>query len=93
MSTESIARSPIGEELLVKLRETILHQFPVNSESLAVNYEKLHQDVLKPQQFGCQTLDLFVYRVQLEHGIWETKFRNRQLIIKPSKVSLFVVSL
>ena len=82
------ARSPVGEELLAKLRKTIIHEFPVNSESLADNYQKLFEEIINPQEFDCQSLDLFVYRVELEHGIWKTKFRDRQLIINPTKATI-----
>ena len=81
------AKSPVGDELLAKLRKTIIHEFPVTSESLAENYQKLFEEIINPQEFDCQSLDLFVYRVELEHGIWKTKFRDRHLIINPTKVS------
>ena len=81
--------SPVGEDLLAKLRETIFHDHPVTSESLAENFQKLFKEVLKPQTFGCQSLDMLFYKIELEHGIWQTKFKNRRLIINPSKVSLF----
>ena len=98
MSTVSPANAssphspPVGKDLLAKLRETIYHDHPVTSESLAENFQKLFKEVIKPQTFGCQSLDMFFYKIELEHGIWKTKFKNRHLIIKPSKVSFFSLS-
>ena len=84
---------PVGEDLLSKLRKTILYEYPVTSKSLAENFRKLFHEVIKPQKFGCQSLDLFVYKVQLEHKIWETHFKNFHLVIKPSKVNFQILTL
>ena len=76
----------IGEEMLTRLREAIIHQYPVNTETLATNYQKLFREIINPQEFGCQNFLLFVYKIQLEHGIWETNKTNNQTLVKPSKV-------
>ena len=87
MSLVSTASAPIGEELLTKLRKTIMYKFPVTTEDLHTNYQEIFNDIITPKEFGCQDLDLFVYKVQVVHGIWNTKSKNGQLVIKPTRVS------
>ena len=88
MSIESTASVPIGEEMLSKLRKTILHKYPVTAEEFGANYQNLFKEIIKPQEFSCQDMGLFAYKIQLEHGILETSFKDGVgVIIKPSKVS------
>ena len=87
MSMVSTASAPIGEDMLSRLRKTIMHKFPVTTEDFHTNYQTLFQDIIKPEEFGCQDMGLFVYKIELDHGIWQTKFKNDQLVIKPTRVS------
>ena len=77
----------IEKGLLRKLRKTILYQYPVSAEDFQINYHKLFNQSLKPEDFGCADMGLFAYKIKLEHKIWETSFKNNQVVIKPSRVS------
>ena len=88
MSTVSTASVPLGEEMLSKLRKTILHKYPVTAEIFRANYQKLFQESIKPEEFGCQDMGLFAFKIKLEHGIWETSFKEGVgVLIKPTRVS------
>ena len=91
MSFVSTASVPVEEEMMSKLRRTILHQYPVTAEDFGTNYQKLFQEIIKPEEFGCQDMGLFAYKLKLEYGIWETSFKKGVgVIIKPSRVSTAV---
>ena len=81
------------EATLIKLRKAIMEEYPVTISKFLNNYVNMFQDTIKPEEFGCSTMDSFITKISIEKNIWKTSYiyteNENKLVIKPTRVSVY----
>ena len=86
-------REALKEATLIRLSKAIMKEYPVTISEFLNNYNNMFQDTVKPEEFGCSTMDSFIAKVSIENNIWKTSFNENKLLIQPSRVSFdFLIS-
>jgi len=85
MSEEQEASKPVEKLMLLRLRQAIMKQYPVNISDFLNNYVNMFQETIKPEEFGCPSMDRFINKMSVDYKIWSTFYKENQILIKPTR--------
>ena len=81
-------KRPVDEAMLSRLRVAVTMEYPVSIKGLLNNYQQIFQDTIKPEEFDCPEMDVFILKVSADYNVWKEFYDEKNnLMLKPTRVS------
>ena len=78
----------VDEAMLSRLRVAVTTEYPVSIKGLLNNYQQIFQDTIKPEEFDCPEMDVFILKVSADYNVWKEFYDEKNnLMLKPTRVS------
>ena len=79
---------PVDEAMFSRLRVAVTMEYPVSIKGLLNNYQQIFQDTIKPEEFDCPEMDVFILKVSADYNVWKEFYDEKNnLMLKPTRVS------